>query len=94
MVCPMDGSGNMALTLFRVTAEMEQLATLMAMGCQIYKNILTCNLKIGTALQHQVFLIRVFGGTVQFQSMIGMKKEPCSTTDLVAVIVAQTAPAV
>jgi hypothetical protein len=30
----------------------------------------------------------VFGGTVQFQLMIGMKKVPYNTTDLAAVIVA------
>ena len=89
MVYPMDGNGNTVLTHFRVTVEMAQLATQMVMGCRIYKNTHTYNLKIGTVPRHLEFSIWVFGGTVQFQSMIGMKKAPYNTTGLVAVTVAQ-----
>ena len=38
--------------------------------------------KTGTVLLRLAFLTRVFGGTVQFQSMIGMKKMHYNTIDL------------
>ena len=82
MVFQMDGNGSTDSIHFQQLVEMEQLAILMVMECQIFRNIPICNLQIGIILLQQVSWTMASGGMEPFLSMIGTKKILCNLTNL------------